>query len=122
MKDLAPGYQKYAPGTFPGATTTARNYLKADLAGQNINGRNVDWEPTGPNSTLATDKHGNQLFPGPGGNGFITRPPSCEQDTKLVNADKSNCVHGAKNTGASWGIRRRQPKSLRHRRQLDGPS
>ena len=103
VKDLAPGYQKYAPGTFPGATTTARNYLKADLAGQNINGRNVDWEPTGPNSTLATDKHGNQLFPGPGGNGFITRPPSCEQDTKLVNADKSNCVHGAKNTGASWG-------------------
>ncbi|MDU5843869.1 MAG: alkaline phosphatase family protein, partial [Cutibacterium avidum] len=60
-------------------------------------------EPTGPNSTLETDEHGNQLFPGPGDNGYITRPPSCEQDTDLVNADKSNCVHGAKNTGAGWG-------------------
>ena len=112
MKDLAPGYQKYAPGTFPGATTTARNYLKADLAGQNINGRNVDWEPTGPNSTLATDKHGNQLFPGPGGNGFITRQrrqvqlcPWCEEHRGEL--------------GVLAGV---NPQSLRHRRQLDGPS
>jgi len=80
----------------------AKDYAKADLAGQNINGRNVSWEPTGPNSTLAVDAFGNQLFPGPGDNGYITRPPSCEQDTALVNATASNCVKGAKNTGAGF--------------------
>ena len=103
IKDLAEGYKKYDANTFPKPSKMSKNYVKADLAGQNINGENVDWEPTGPNSTLETDEHGNQLFPGPGDNGYITRPPSCEQDTDLVNADKSNCVHGAKNTGAGWG-------------------
>ncbi|MSS46002.1 phosphoesterase [Cutibacterium sp. WCA-380-WT-3A] len=103
IKDLDEGYKKYAANTFPKPSKMSKNYINADLAGQNINGQNVDWEPTGPNSTLDTDEHGNQLFPGPGNNSFITRPPSCEQDTDLVNADKSNCVHGAKNTGAEWG-------------------
>ena len=103
IKNLDEGYKKYAANTFPKPSTMSKNYIKADLAGQNINGKDVDWEPTGPNSTLDTDEHGNQLFPGPGNNGYITRPPSCTQDTDLVNADKSNCVHGAKNTGAGWG-------------------
>lgn len=102
-KDLAAGYQNRAAGTFPGPGPLATDYVKADAAGQNIDGKNVDWEPTGPNSTLATDANGNQLFPGPGNNGFITRPPSCQHDTALVNADQSNCVSGAKNTGASYG-------------------
>ena len=52
---------------------------------------------------METDEHGNQKFPGPGDNGYITRPPSCEQDKDLVNADASNCVKGAKNTGAGYG-------------------
>ncbi len=102
-KDFKRGYRSYPAGTFPKAGPMAKNYLKADLAGQTINGRRVNWEPTGPNSTLATDAKGNQLFPGPGNNGYITRPPSCEQDGALVNADKSNCVAGAKNTGADYG-------------------
>ncbi|SER66706.1 hypothetical protein SAMN05443377_10582 [Propionibacterium cyclohexanicum] len=97
-----PGYQQYPAGQFPEPGPMAKNYVNADAAGQNINGQNVNWEPTGPNSTLDTDKFGNQLFPGPGDNGYITRPPSCEQDTSLVNADKSNCVSGAKNTSSSF--------------------
>jgi len=103
MASLAQGYENYPANRFPAPGAEAKDYLKADLAGQNIDGRNVAWEPTGPNSTLGTDQYGNQLYPGPGDNGYITRPPSCEQDPALVNADASNCVAGAKNTGAAYG-------------------
>ena len=40
--------------------------LAADSAGQNINGVNVNTEPTGPNAIVKTDASGNQLYPGPG--------------------------------------------------------
>jgi hypothetical protein len=103
IADFANGYSSYPANTFPAPGAEAKNYIKADLAGENINGKDVNWEPVGPNSTLATDQNGNQLFPGPGDNGYITRPPSCQQDTALVNADASNCVNGAKNTGAAFG-------------------
>ena len=104
MKDQAKLAVQSPANQFPKPGPLAKDYVKADLAGQNINGRNVSWEPTGPNSTLAVDAFGNQLFPGPGDNGYITRPPSCEQDTALVNATASNCVKGAKNTGAGFGF------------------
>lgn len=104
MKDQAKLAVQSPANQFPKPGPLAKDYVKADLAGQNINGRNVSWEPTGPNSTLATDAYGNQLYPGPGDNGYITRPPSCEQDTTLVNATASNCVPGAKNTGAAFGL------------------
>ena len=103
MTELAEGYRKYAPNTFPNPSGMGKNFVAADAAGQNINGVDVDWEPTGPNTPMETDEHGNQKFPGPGDNGYITRPPSCEQDKDLINADASNCVKGAKNTGAGWG-------------------
>jgi hypothetical protein len=102
-KDVAAASQPSAANQFPTPGPLAQDYLKADLAGQNIDGTNVTWEPTGPNSTLATDAFGNQLYPGPGDNAYITRPPSCEQDTTLVNADKSNCVPGEKASGAGFG-------------------
>lgn len=102
IPSTANGYLTYPKGQFPAPGAMAKNYVKADAAGENINGHNIDKEPQGPNSTLATDAHGNQLYPGAGDNGFITRPPSCEQDTKLVNSDASNCVSGAKNTGAGY--------------------
>jgi hypothetical protein len=102
-KSIADGYKDFPANEFPTPGAQAKDYIKADLAGQNINGKNVSWEPVGPNSTLEADQFGNQLFPGPGDNGYITRPPSCEQDTSLVNADASNCVPGAKNTGADFG-------------------
>ena len=49
--------------------------LSADAAGENIFGFNVHAEPTGPNSTLGTNSSGDQLYPGPGNNQFIDRPP-----------------------------------------------
>ncbi len=50
--------------------------LAADSAGQNINGVNVNTEPTGPNAIVKTDAAGNQLYPGPGFNAFVDRDPS----------------------------------------------
>jgi len=97
----APDYLTYPAGRFPTPGALATDYLKADRAGQNIHGKNVAWEPTGPNSTLASDRYGNQLYPGPGFNGFLARPPSCEQDSALVDPTRSNCVAGSKNTGAA---------------------
>ena len=66
--------------------------LEADAAGQNVFGRNLHSEPTGPNSTLATNSKGQQLYPGPGDNGFIDRPPACTQTTPTL--VPANCVPG----------------------------
>ena len=52
---------------------TVESSIAADSAGENINGDNVFYEPTGPNTPLKTDSSGNQLFPGPGDNSFIDR-------------------------------------------------
>jgi len=54
-------------------------------------------------TALATDAYGNQLYPGPGDNGYITRPPSCEQATTLVNATAPNCVPGANSVDPGVG-------------------
>jgi hypothetical protein len=56
--------------------------LRFDQAGENLFGRNVNWEPTGPNSTLGTDAAGNQLYPGPGYNAFVDRA-SCSASPAL---------------------------------------
>jgi hypothetical protein len=66
--------------------------LKSDSAGENIDGRNVRYEPTGPNSTLGTNAQGDQLYPGPGNNAFIDRPPACTQTSPVL--VPSDCVPG----------------------------
>ncbi len=72
--------------------------LKSDAAGENLFGKNVHYEPTGPNSTLGTNSKGDQLYPGPGNNAFIDRPPACTQTSPtLVPAD---CVPGIVRGGA----------------------
>lgn len=70
---------------------SAASGLKADAAGQNINGKNVPEEPTGWNSILKTDDSGNQLYPGPGYNAFIDRAPACTGD---ATKDASYCIDG----------------------------
>ena len=62
----------------PDAATSIQN----DIAGETINGHTVHTEPTGPNTPLATDSNGNQLYPGPGDNAFVDRPNSCVAQTK----------------------------------------
>jgi hypothetical protein len=65
-----------APGTTaPGASSLYGAYgVLADAAGENINGHNVNTEPTGPNDPEVTNSSGQQLQPGPGASGFIDRP------------------------------------------------
>jgi hypothetical protein len=72
--------------------------LKADSAGENLFGLNVHFEPTGPNSTLATNAQGDQLYPGPGNNAFIDRPPACTQTSPTL--VPSDCVPGIVRGGA----------------------
>jgi len=55
--------------TQPDAATSVAD----DTAGQNINGRNVHSEPTGPNTPLKRNRGGQELYPGPGYNAFVDR-------------------------------------------------
>jgi hypothetical protein len=88
-----------APTTGPGQGTTAPGAdslfgaygISADAAGENIGGINVATEPYGPNSTLGTDASGDELYPGPGNNSFIDRPPVC---TSTNPATPAQCVPG----------------------------
>ncbi|MDQ2851329.1 MAG: alkaline phosphatase family protein [Actinomycetota bacterium] len=71
----------------PDASTS----IVTDSAAENLYGRNVHSEPTGPNTPLKTDRNGNQLFPGPGNNAFIDRPPACTSTKPRIPA---GCVPG----------------------------
>ena len=70
----------------------ASSGIKADAAGENLFGLNLPFEPTGPNSTLATNSAGQQLDPGPGNNASIDRPPACSSVPANLNA--ADCVAG----------------------------
>ena len=80
-----------AYGPTLGDQPNASSGIAADVAGENLYGKNVATEPTGPNSTLGTDSKGDQLYPGPGNNSFIDRPPVCTSTSPNVPA---NCVPG----------------------------
>jgi hypothetical protein len=59
----------------------------ADLASENIAGRNHRYEPTGPMTPLATNSAGYQLYPGPGNNAFIDRSSSPGPVTQSVDGE-----------------------------------
>jgi len=86
---------------YPPTSADKPNYtssIKSGTAGENLWGRNVSYEPTGPNSTLGTNTQGDQLYPGPGNNAFVDRPPVCTQTSPArVPAD---CVPGIVRGGA----------------------
>jgi hypothetical protein len=88
------------PGTTaPGADSIFGAYgIFSDAAGENIDGQNVDTEPTGPNSTLQTNALGDQLYPGPGNNSFVDRPPACTAISPAPTP--ANCVPGIVEGGA----------------------
>lgn len=87
-----------AYGPTLGVKPNAATGIASDRAGENIFGRNVHREPTGPNSTLRKNAAGQELYPGPGNNAFIDRPPACTATKpKLVPAD---CVPGIVEGGA----------------------
>jgi hypothetical protein len=70
----------YTGNSFSNSTIespTAAASLASDSAAETVFGHPFRYEPTGPNTPLATDASGNQLFPGPGDNAFIDRPNRC---------------------------------------------
>jgi len=86
---------------YPPTSEDQPNYtssIRSDTAGQNLYGRNVNDEPTGPNSTLGTNAKGDQLYPGPGNNAFVDRPPVCTQTSPTL--VPANCVPGIVRGGA----------------------
>ena len=101
-----------AYGPTKGIAPNAATGLATDAAGQTINGKTVHTEPTGPNTPLATDANGNQLFPGPGDNAFIDRPPVCTRPRLRPWSRPTACPASSSAVPAS----RRQPVTTRRRR------
>jgi hypothetical protein len=74
----------YSGNSFSNSTTdtpTASTSIASDSAAETIFGKGYHYEPTGPNTPLATDSKGNQLDPGPGDNSYIDRPANCVAQT-----------------------------------------
>jgi hypothetical protein len=60
----------------------------ADLAAENIAGRNHRYEPTGPMTPIARDSSsGYQLYPGPGDNAFLDRSGTTGPATESVDGE-----------------------------------
>ncbi|MFZ0091672.1 MAG: alkaline phosphatase family protein [Solirubrobacteraceae bacterium] len=59
----------------------AQTSIENDSAAETLFGRAIHYEPTGPNTPLARDAQGNELYPGPGDNAFIDRPSNCVAQT-----------------------------------------
>jgi hypothetical protein len=74
----------YTGNSFANSTIVAPNAstsVASDSAAETLFGNSVQWEPTGPNTPLEKDEHGNELYPGPGDNAFLDRPSSCVAQT-----------------------------------------
>ncbi|HVP75001.1 MAG TPA: alkaline phosphatase family protein [Gaiellaceae bacterium] len=81
--------EAFPPFTFTGnsfanSTVVAPNAaasIASDSAAETLFGHGVHFEPTGPNTPLAKDVSGNELYPGPGDNAFVDRPGTCVAQT-----------------------------------------
>jgi len=74
----------YTGNSFANSTAVSPNAaasIASASAAETIFGRGFHYEPTGPNTPLATDSSGNELYPGPGDNSFVDRPNSCVAQT-----------------------------------------
>ena len=92
----------YTGNSFANSTLIAPNAaasVASDTAGENIFGKNVNTEPTGPNTPLLKDSSGNELTPGPGDNAFIDRPSTCEAQT-VPSLPSTACIVGGGTIGA----------------------
>ncbi|HEY1651778.1 MAG TPA: hypothetical protein VGG09_07835, partial [Acidimicrobiales bacterium] len=85
-----------AKTTAPAADSLYGAYgLLADAAGENINGHNVNTEPTGPNDPEVTNSSGQQLQPGPGAAGFIDRPTGLAGESPNVSGSPGSTTEPA---------------------------
>jgi hypothetical protein len=86
----------YTGDSFANSTLVAPDAatsIASDSAGETLFGNSVNWEPTGPNTPLEKNEHGEELFPGPGDNAFIDRPSSCVPQT-VVPQPAGTCLLG----------------------------
>jgi hypothetical protein len=82
--------------TAPGASSLYGAYgVLADAAGENINGHNVNTEPTGPNDPEVTNSSGQQLQPGPGASGFIDRPTGLAGESPYLSGSPGKATEPA---------------------------
>jgi len=76
----------YTGNSFSNSTLVAPDAatsIESDSAGETLFGSPVSWEPTGPNTPLEKNEHGEELYPGPGDNAYIDRPSDCVAQTEV---------------------------------------
>jgi hypothetical protein len=86
----------YTGNSFSNSTVVPPNAatsIASDSAGETLFGHTVQTEPTGPNTPLADDANGNQLYPGPGDNAYIDRPTNCKAQT-VPSLPSGTCLLG----------------------------
>ena len=74
----------YTGNSFANSTLVAPDAatsLEDDEAGETLFGNLLNWEPTGPNTPLERNEHGEELYPGPGDNAYLDRPSDCVAQT-----------------------------------------
>jgi hypothetical protein len=71
----------------------AATSIASDSAAETLYGHRVRYEPTGPNTPLAKDASGNELYPGPGDNSYVDRPANCVAQT-VPDQPKGTCILG----------------------------
>jgi hypothetical protein len=88
----------YSGNSFANSTivpaTAQQTVFNDDSAAETIFGHGFHYEPTGPNTPLATDSSGNQLYPGPGDNSDIDRPDTCVAQTFPTPQPAGTCLLG----------------------------
>jgi hypothetical protein len=86
----------YTGNSFANSTIVSPNAatsVASDTAGETLYGHSVNFEPTGPNTPLAKDSSGNELYPGPGDNAYIDRPSNCVAQT-IPSQPVGTCILG----------------------------
>ena len=86
----------YSGNSFANSTIVSPNAatsVASDTAGETLYGKSVNYEPTGPNTPLAKDSSGNELYPGPGYNSYLDRPSNCVAQT-VPSQPAGTCILG----------------------------
>jgi hypothetical protein len=90
----------YTGNSFANSTIVPPNAatsIESDSAAETFFGfLGLHFEPTGPNTPLAKNSNGEQLFPGPGDNAFVDRPSACVEQT-VPPKPEGTCILGGGN-------------------------
>ena len=99
--------ESYPPATYSNDSTAnsqlqlpdAAGVLESDAAGETLYGRSLNWEPTGPNSTIVTSPTGQVLSAGPGDSADLDRPSNVPG---LIDCTDPTGTGGASTKGDPW--------------------